>query len=68
MFFEGFSMQKTPQNHPKYDLENEGPRKSQKVVFLMILGFVWGGKSIRFAKVQKVIILVPEWMIFGQFE
>ena len=30
---------------PKHDLENEGPPKSQKVVFVMISGFILEPKS-----------------------
>ena len=39
------SQAKHPKYRPKYDLENERPQKSQKVVFVIILGFVLGGKS-----------------------
>ncbi len=44
-FLKVFACQNHAQYHQKYDLENERPQKSQKSVFLMILGFVLGGKS-----------------------
>ena len=67
MFFEGLACNKHPKYRPKYDLENERPPKSQKVVFVIILGFVLGGKSTqKRIKIEVKIRARKKWKKEGQ--
>ena len=68
-------MQKSSETPPKCNLENERLPKLQKVVFLMILGLVLGGKSTRnasksIAKIESKIhdLLVNMYHIWGVWD